>query len=82
MNHLHSVLSKFPMSFARACADDIGVAASQSNSLPKLANTFEYFECISNLKLGTPKCVIIPLKGPCTSETLQAYRSELEHRTP
>ena len=45
-----------------AFADDIGVVARDSRIiLPGLFSTFQTFASISNLQLGLPKCVLVPL---------------------
>ena len=65
MNHLHAVLSKFPLSFARACADDVGVALFKLSLLKKVWMVFQVIKLLACLSLNAPKCVIvIVFEGP------------------
>ena len=57
MNHLHSVLSKFPLSFARACADDVGVALFKLSLLKKVWMVFQVIKLLACLSFNAPPSV-------------------------
>ena len=65
-----------------ACADDIGASVSRLEHLAPLRPLFAKIEKFANLKLGLPKCVVIPTFGPATDARRAAFLHDLARIAP
>ena len=65
-----------------ACADDIGDSVSRLEHLAPLRPLFAKIEKFANLKLGLPKCVVIPTFGPATDARRAAFLHDLARIAP